>query len=1099
VAKTANEQVLEATIRHQIKLLRFSQGQANSAAKLLAESDKELMALLEAGLTETSEKRVRSLLAEVRRIRRAVAEKIEGKLSKDNLGLAKTEAEWEGAMIEGSVPVALSLESVAPATLRALAGSPINGVPLKGWLGNMVANDVKRVEQQMRLGILQGETVQQLTARIRGTKANGYKDGVLAATRREAEMIARTSANHVSAAARQATWEANSDIIRGVRWVATLDGRTSHVCAGRDGEVYPLDKGPRPPAHPNCRSSVAPVLDGEEIVGERPVVRDARTRRQREIDFRDEARTNAGDEWKKMSTSQRDAAVKSLRDDWADEHIGQVPTTTNYEKFLREQSKEFQDDFLGRGKAKLFRDGMPLDKFTDENGRPYSLEQLQAEVAGDKLNVVQPGVGLKAKSYLQQGMSNQEVVDAIKAEFPDANTTTASVASYKTELKKAGMLDLPEAKVPAGSLKKAQSAQAVVDDLDGHLPENVKGALGGQWSTVVDELEGSPGAYGYYQAGKGVQLSGKKLASIPQVQAKQVAAHELGHLLNKQHELRIPDDVLAAAKASASSMSPELKKLYSYYFTSADELVAEIYAQALSPSALTSQGLSALEFNKAFGPAIDAAKKAMADKWPSLPPGTVVKPTGGPTMPFEVAGKHTSVGSLAKALLQQGVPDQQVLDAVLKEFPNAKTKMASIASYKSELKKAGALPNKASGPTVAAKPISKGPAPGGKSWEEYIDGIKPSTEYLPLANLKEEVQAFMKVGLTDEKALYSAMQKVFPKNFVDISPGAFGQWVADFNVVSAKAAAKAAGDIPKPYLLDKPLGPTSKKALEAAKGVLHGGGSMQQAKDAMKGIFGSFNEAAGNDLLELAQYDLAVLKAQGKPYISSLYSAKAPAPVTAPAAKAPSSRPDMTPTRSAATPRDGLPPPPRFTSQQRAWAVRHFDGRVDTKALNAINEGQKRRGLPEVEPEEAAAIRAYTGGIYGRLNSGLRNGSYSMDAELQAYVDAAQHGLQKMPKYKGLASRGMNLGPSELHRFLSSYQKGSVVEEAAFVSSSAGEQAAFSGNVFLKIDSKTGVDVAKYSRHPGEREVLFMPGVRFRVDDITKDSYGRYIVKVTEV
>ena len=49
----------------------------------------------------------------------------------------------------------------------------------------------------------------------------------------------------------------------------------------------------------------------------------------------------------------------------------------------------------------------------------------------------------------------------------------------------------------------------------------------------------------------------------------------------------------------------------------------------------------------------------------------------------------------AKALLQQGMPDEQVLKSVLAEFPEAKTKLASIQSYKSQLKKDGLLPNKA--------------------------------------------------------------------------------------------------------------------------------------------------------------------------------------------------------------------------------------------------------------------------------------------------------------------------------------------------------------------------------------------------------------------
>jgi SPP1 gp7 family putative phage head morphogenesis protein len=1118
--KSANEQILDATVRHQIKLLRFSQGEANKAAKLLAASDAELVALLEGELTEYSEARLRGLLKEVRRMRAAVAQDIGKELSEDMAGLSAAEAEWEEAMLLGSTPVALSLNSVSAATLKAVSGSPINGVPLEGWLGSMAVNDVRRIEQQLRLGILQGETTASLVQRIRGTRANGYADGVLSTTRREAEMIARTAANHVSAQARQATWDANSDIIKGVRWVATLDGRTSPVCQSRDGEIYPIDEGPRPPAHPNCRSSVAPVLDGEEIVGERPTVTDTRTRREREVDFRADARDKAGKAWSGMSAGERNAAIKAQRDAWTATNIGQTPTTTNYQTWLKGQSKEFQDDVLGRGKAELFRKGMTLDKFVDEKGKPYSLDQLKAELNGDKLNVIQPGVGLKAKSLLQQGMSSQEVLDTIKGEYPDASTSLASIASYKTDLKKAGLLDLPEVKAPAGSLKKAQSVQGVVEDLDASLPPNLKQAIGGQWATVVDELEGTPGTYGHYQAGKGVTLSGKKLSSIPAVQAKQVAAHELGHLLHKQHELMLPDEVLQAAKLAANQMPADIRKLYSYYFSNADELVAEIYAQAMSPSTLTSQGLSALEFNKAFAPAIDAAKKAIAGKWPTVAPGVKPPIPGGPAVPFEVAGKHTSVGSLSKALLQQGVPDQQVLDAVLAEFPNAKTKMASIASYKSELKKAGLLPNKASGPVVAAKPIpdvAKVPptAQAGSDLPEW--SIKSSSQILAYDELKGKSLELMKAGMMNNTTLLKTMQQAYPdamKHHSNVGTDTMADWKdllspAEFDAAVKKQgqsamALAASGPLKAPKLAGKKLGNTSQKALENAKSVLWSGGTPAQAKKAMESVFGTLAEPGASDLVELAQYEVASIKASGKPYLNASYQTKAPSAKKAKSTPhtygAPAARVDMTPDRPAMSPRDGLPPPPRFNSQQRRQAVAQYDGKVDTYALNRINEEQKRHGLPELEPEEAAAIRAYTGGTYAQLNSALRNGSYASTPALQAYVEAAQHGLSKMPKYVGEAARGMSMGLSEMQKFLTVYQKGAIVEEAAFISSSSGSRAAFGGNIFLKIKSRTGVDVSSYSRHPHEREVLFMPGTRFRVLDVVKDkNSGTTTVSIEEI
>lgn len=381
---TANEELLDATVRHQINLLRFSDRMAADAVKLLDASDRELVALLQTELTEVAEARLNAMLIEIRRLRAAAILAVDAEARPDLQGLAPVEATWEAGAMGAAIPVELALATPSPAALRAVVAGPINGIPLQGWWERLAAADAQRIEQQLRLGILQGETNDQIVRRIRGTRAAGYSDGVLAITRRDAETVVRTAANHVSTGARQATWDANADIISGVRWVATLDGRTSAVCRSRDGEVYPIDKGPRPPAHPNCRSTVVPVLAGEEIVGDRPTVRDARTRRKRELDFSQEARDEAGaKEWSRMSAADRRAKVKARRDAWADENIGTTPSNVTYPDWLKRQPAKFQDEVLGPTRGRLFREGLQLDKFVDASGKQYNLDQLRGRLDED--------------------------------------------------------------------------------------------------------------------------------------------------------------------------------------------------------------------------------------------------------------------------------------------------------------------------------------------------------------------------------------------------------------------------------------------------------------------------------------------------------------------------------------------------------------------------------------------------------------------------------------------------------------------------------------------------------------------------------------------
>jgi SPP1 gp7 family putative phage head morphogenesis protein len=1293
MASTANELLYDATIRHQIKLLRYSNGQANAVSKLLKAADDELVAKLQSGLSEASEARLKALLADVRAQREAVAEAVGKEIKKDSQELAENEANWELEAIKSSSPIELKLNAVAGSTLKALTGKPINGVPLEGWLGTMKAGDISRIEQQLRLGLSQGETIDQMVGRIRGTKANNYEDGVTAITRRNAQTIARTAANHMSNSARQEVWNANADIISGVRWVATLDGRTSDVCRGRDGQVYPIDKGPRPPGHPGCRSTTVPVLDGASILGDRPFVRDTRTRAQREVDFRAEAKEAAGDKWKGMSKDERTAAIRARRDKWGDENIGTVQTSETYDTWLRKQPKAFQDEILGPGKAQIFREGTTLDKFVDEKGKPYTIAELKAETAKDALHVVQPGVGMKAKSLLQQGLPTDQVLAQIKAEFPEANTTAASLASYKTELKKAGSLDQLVGKVPSGPVKQAVAVSDVLANMEASLPPGLKHAVGGQWATIAEDLDGVPGAYGYYEAGKGVLLSAKKLSAVSQQQAQQVMSHELGHLLHKQHGVTLHPVSVGQLNEARKGLEGDAKKLYSYYTSSMDELTAEVYAQALSPSPLTSQGLSAIEFNKHFGSFIEEAKEALKDAFPvphvSAPPPS----KGAPSVPFEVAGKHTTVGGLAKALLQQGLPDDKVLEAVLAEFPTAKTSKASLASYKVELKKAGLLPNKASGPTVQVKPVVVPPEPpkpavgftevqlggienikGGLKENSYFMEIlgKPeflssatsSTAYLkikknvlkvfgpdtgtkmmataledlklaavpkpePIPGLKvpellakkpyftadvlktlENTKAMFEMGCTSEQVAGLLSQGVMSSNtpaqiakFMDLAqyelqlakaagkpylqaalspaveaevplkvPYLFGKKNtlsgAQLNVLQEAKLSLQAGKpfdtvvsdvlasgvsgtgshvqaaefvelaqyelklspgvapgakappapafkpvrppVPaqKPALLGKPLGGISTKALDEMMVAIAQGKTDLDLKKIMTKAFSGYDPTLGQPLMDLAKYKVAIWDEGAAAALGKL-EAKAAAEKAAQEAaqklaaeEAAMAKVALTPSRVAATPREGIPPPPRFTQQQHRAAIKRYGLSMSERTMEKLNKIQKAHGLEPLTLEESTALYEYTtNNVYGKMNKALREGRYASDVALQAYVEAAQIGMKKLPKYVGETARGIRTVPPELlKQMLAVYRPGAIVEEAAFTSTSAGSKAAFSGPVYFRItSSKTGIDIAPASAYGHEKEILYMPGTRFRVLKVEKLETGTHVFTMEEV
>lgn len=100
------------------------------------------------------------------------------------------------------------------------------------------------------------------------------------------------------------------------------DGFVVHNCASRDGKVYPIDSGPRPPAHVGCRSVTVPKVG--DIPGVEPFKR---------------------------------------------------PT---YAEWLAKQPASVQDDILGPTRGRLYRSGgLKVESFVDRKGSTLSLEELQ--------------------------------------------------------------------------------------------------------------------------------------------------------------------------------------------------------------------------------------------------------------------------------------------------------------------------------------------------------------------------------------------------------------------------------------------------------------------------------------------------------------------------------------------------------------------------------------------------------------------------------------------------------------------------------------------------------------------------------------------------
>jgi SPP1 gp7 family putative phage head morphogenesis protein len=244
----------------------------------------------------------------------------------------------------------------APATfsLTAAKGATItlpNGEVLTKAFRGIATDQAERFSQVVRNGLLTGETTPSIAKRLIGNLQFGEEAKTvrqLVAAGGQATAVAdnqvmalvRTSINQVANSASQQVYEANQDITKKYRYVATLDSRTSSICAALDGREFEYGKGPMPPQHFNCRSTTVPIIDPDILP---------------------------------PSTTAKRASAD-----------GPVPINTSYGQWLKDQPLKTQQDVLGPGKVPYFnrlvdkygaRDAMA--KLVRDDGSELTLEQLR--------------------------------------------------------------------------------------------------------------------------------------------------------------------------------------------------------------------------------------------------------------------------------------------------------------------------------------------------------------------------------------------------------------------------------------------------------------------------------------------------------------------------------------------------------------------------------------------------------------------------------------------------------------------------------------------------------------------------------------------------
>lgn len=337
-------ELIDQILRHSLELQRLSAHEEAQALAILRELEGELRALLASKqLSDVGQREVEALLKEAEKAIKSSYTRIPGQIDTQELAILvadRTVAAMQLAIPAAKLPTAERLSSLTKDVM-------INGAPSSAWWERQADDLAFKFSAEVRQGVIAGETQERIVGRIVGSPD---ELGIMDLARRNVRSLVHTSIMSAANQARLATFKKNKRHLKGVRWLATLDGHTCIQCMALDGQSWDL-KGKAlsgttldfqlPPAHFACRCVATPIAKGlDEIFGTAG------------LDARMGAQTRASKDG---------------------------PTTAvSFDDFLKRQSPEFVDEMLGVKRADMWRRGkLTLRDLVSGTGRPLTLDELK--------------------------------------------------------------------------------------------------------------------------------------------------------------------------------------------------------------------------------------------------------------------------------------------------------------------------------------------------------------------------------------------------------------------------------------------------------------------------------------------------------------------------------------------------------------------------------------------------------------------------------------------------------------------------------------------------------------------------------------------------
>ena len=245
-----------------------------------------------------------------------------------------------------------AVESNADDIVKAFKSTPIAGGALFNDLFSDLAESTrKQALYAVRSGIQSGLSNQEIIAELRGKRTKvgdsyEYVGGIVEQAKNKIEANVRTARSALANTAYNDTFTALG--YEYVKFISTLDGRTTLICSSLSNNVYKMSEPhPTPPLHFRCRSILVGVNKDGKLEGKRPFVAS-------------------------------DKPVSKIPKDQREGVVGQVDANVGFKEWFARQDSSFQEKWLGKKRYQLYKSGgYSIEKFIDPLGEKYTLDELR--------------------------------------------------------------------------------------------------------------------------------------------------------------------------------------------------------------------------------------------------------------------------------------------------------------------------------------------------------------------------------------------------------------------------------------------------------------------------------------------------------------------------------------------------------------------------------------------------------------------------------------------------------------------------------------------------------------------------------------------------